>query len=154
MRYMYPAIFTENELDGYSVQFVDFENGYTCGDDMEDAVAMAAEVLWLLIDDYLQLDKPLPKPTYPIEHEGLTGRSIGRRRYRAGVLTTNDGGAPARRERCPRAPDDLLGPAAAKKQGRDNYVYLSSVKERLNNPPKPGRPRKSDRLESVAETAS
>ena len=68
MRYMYPAIFTENELDGYSVQFVDFENGYTCGDDMEDAVAMAAEVLWLLIDDYLQLDKPLPKPTYPIEH--------------------------------------------------------------------------------------
>ena len=61
MRYMYPAIFTENELDGYSVQFVDFENGYTCGDDMEDAVAMAAEVLWLLIDDYLQLDKPLPK---------------------------------------------------------------------------------------------
>ena len=69
MRYMYPAIFTENELDGYSVQFVDFENGYTCGDDMEDAVAMAAEVLWLLIDDYLQLDKPLPKPTYPIEHE-------------------------------------------------------------------------------------
>ena len=42
MRYMYPAIFTENELDGYSVQFVDFENGYTCGDDMEDAVAMAA----------------------------------------------------------------------------------------------------------------
>ena len=65
MRYMYPAIFTENELDGYSVQFVDFENGYTCGDDMEDAVAMAAEVLWLLIDDYLQLDKPLPKPTYP-----------------------------------------------------------------------------------------
>ena len=44
MRYMYPAIFTENELDGYSVQFVDFENGYTCGDDMEDAVAMAAGV--------------------------------------------------------------------------------------------------------------
>ena len=53
MRYMYPAIFTEDELDGYSVQFVDFENGYTCGDDMEDAVAMAADVLWLLIDDYL-----------------------------------------------------------------------------------------------------
>ena len=46
------------------------------------------------------------------------------------------------------------GQLTAKKQGRDNYVYLSSVKERLNNPPKPGRPRKSDRLESVAETAS
>ena len=132
MRYMYPAIFTENELDGYSVQFVDFENGYTCGDDMEDAVAMAAEVLWLLIDDYLQLDKPLPKPTYPIEHEGLLVALSVDVDTERGVLTT-------------KMAAHLLG---------DNYVYLSSVKERLNNPPKPGRPRKSDRLESVAETAS
>ena len=88
MRYMYPAIFTENELDGYSVQFVDFENGYTCGDDMEDAVAMAAEVLWLLIDDYLQLDKPLPKPTYPIEHEGLLVALSVDVDTERGVLTT------------------------------------------------------------------
>ena len=154
MRYMYPAIFTENELDGYSVQFVDFENGYTCGDDMEDAVAMAAEVLWLLIDDYLQLDKPLPKPTYPIEHEGLlvalsvdvdTERGVLTTKMAAHLLGVSD--ARVRQMIC-------SGQLAAKKQGRDNYVYLSSVKERLNNPPKPGRPRKSDRLESVAETAS
>ncbi len=32
---------TENELDGYSVQFVDFrERSTPAGDDMEDAVAM------------------------------------------------------------------------------------------------------------------
>ena len=154
MRYMYPAIFTENELDGYSVQFVDFENGYTCGDDMEDAVAMAAEVLWLLIDDYLQLDKPLPKPTYPIEHEGLlvaisvdvdTERGVLTTKMAAHLLGVSD--ARVRQMIC-------SGQLAAKKQGRDNYVYLSSVKERLNNPPKPGRPRKSDRIESVAEPAS
>lgn len=137
MRYMYPAIFTENELDGYSVQFVDFENGYTCGDDMEDAVAMAAEVLWLLIDDYLQLDKPLPKPTYPIEHEGLlvalsvdvdTERGVLTTKMAAHLLGVSD--ARVRQMIC-------SGQLAAKKQGRDNYVYLSSVKERLNNPPKP-----------------
>ena len=143
MRYMYPAIFTENELDGYSVQFVDFENGYTCGDDMEDAVAMAAEVLWLLIDDYLQLDKPLPKPTYPIDVD--TERGVLTTKMAAHLLGVSD--ARVRQMIC-------SGQLAAKKQGRDNYVYLSSVKERLNNPPKPGRPRKSDRLESVAETAS
>ena len=137
MRYMYPAIFTENELDGYSVQFVDFENGYTCGDDMEDAVAMAAEVLWLLIDDYLQLDKPLPKPTYPIEHEGLlvalsvdvdTERGVLTTKMAAHLLGVSD--ARVRQMIC-------SGQLAAKKQGRDNYVYLSSVKERLNNPPTP-----------------
>lgn len=153
MRYMYPAIFTENELDGYSVQFVDFENGYTCGDDMEDAVAMAAEVLWLLIDDYLQLDKPLPKPTYPIEHEGLlvalsvdvdTERGVLTTKMAAHLLGVSD--ARVRQMIC-------SGQLAAKKQGRDNYVYLSSVKERLNNPPKPGRPRKGDRTESAVGTA-
>ena len=129
MRYMYPAIFTENELDGYSVQFVDFENGYTCGE-------------------------PLPKPTYPIEHEGLlvalsvdvdTERGVLTTKMAAHLLGVSD--ARVRQMIC-------SGQLAAKKQGRDNYVYLSSVKERLNNPPKPGRPRKSDRLESVAETAS
>lgn len=149
MRYMYPAIFTENELDGYNVQFVDFENGYTCGDDMEDAVAMAAEVLWLLVDDYLQLDKPLPKPTYPPDHEGLlvvvsadvdTERGMLTTRMAASMLGVSDS-----RVR------QMIGSGqlAAKKQGRDNYVYLWSVKERLRNPPKPGRPQKSASDKSV-----
>lgn len=143
MRYVYPAVLTENELDGYNVQFVDFENGYTCGDDIDDAVAMAAEVLWLLIDDYLQLDKPLPKPTYPQDHEGLlvavsvdvdTERGMLTTRMAASMLGVSD----ARVRQMVGS-----GQLASKKQGRDNYVYLWSVKERLGNPPKPGRPRKS-----------
>lgn len=149
MRYMYPAVFTENELGGYSVCFVDFEGGYTDGDDMEDAVAMAAEVLWLLVDDYLQLDKPLPKPTYPPDHEGLlvvvsadvdTERGMLTTRMAASMLGVSDG-----RVR------QMIGSGklAAKKQGRDNYVYLWSVKERLRNPPKPGRPRKGASDKSV-----
>lgn len=149
MRYVYPAVFTENELDGYNVQFVDFENGYTCGDDMEDAVAMAAEVLWLLVDDYLQLNKPLPKPTYPSEHEGLlvaisvdvdTERGMLTTRMAASMLGVSD--ARVRQMIC-------SGQLAAKKQGRDNYVYLWSVRERLDNPPKPGRPKKSASDEPV-----
>lgn len=149
MRYVYPAIFTENELGGYNVQFVDFENGYTCGDDMEDAVAMASEVMWLLIDDYLQLDKPLPKPTYPQEHEGLlvavsvdvdTERGMLTTRMAASLLGVSD--ARVRQMVC-------SGQLASKKIGRDNYVYLWSVKERLNNPPKPGRPKKSSSGKSV-----
>ena len=141
MRYMYPAIFTENELDGYSVQFVDFENGYTCGDDMEDAVAMAAEVLWLLIDDYLQLDKPLPKPTYPIEHEGLLVALSVDVDTERGVLTT-------------KMAAHLLGVSDARVRQMICSGQLAAKKPGRTTPPKPARPRKSDRLESVAETAS
>lgn len=149
MRYVYPAVFTENELDGYNVQFVDFESGCTCGDDMEDAVAMASEVLWLLIDDCLQLDKPLPKPTYPQEHEGLLVAISVDVDVERGLLTTKKaasmlGVSDARVRQMVRS-----GQLAAKKQGRDNYVYLWSVKERLNNPPKPGRPQKSASEKSV-----
>lgn len=142
MRYVYPAIFTENELDGYNVQFVDFENGCTCGDDMDDAAAMAAEVLWLLLDDYLQLDKPLPKPTYPEKHEGLlvaisvdvsTERGLLTTKMAACELGVSD--ARVRQMVC-------SGQLASKKIGRDNYVYLWSVRERQANPPKPGRPKK------------
>lgn len=149
MYYVYPALFTENELDGYSVQFVDFDNGYTCGDDMEDAAKMASEVLWLLIDDYLQLDKPLPKPTYPEEHEGRlvaisvdvdTERGLLTTRMAASMLGVSD--ARVRQMVC-------SGQLASKKCGRDNYVYLWSVKERLDNPPKPGRPKKSASDKSV-----
>ena len=142
MRYVYPAVFTENELGGYSVYFVDFEGGYTDGDDMEDAIAMAAEVLWLLIDGRIQLDEPLPKPTYPEEHEGQlvaisvdvdTERGMLTTRKAAALLGVSD--ARVRQMVC-------SGQLASKKIGRDNYVYLWSIRERQANPPKPGRPKK------------
>ncbi|MEG0015212.1 MAG: type II toxin-antitoxin system HicB family antitoxin [Gordonibacter sp.] len=141
MYYVYPALFTEDVSGGYNVQFVDFENGYTCGDDIADAAVMASEVLWLLIDDYLQLDKPLPKPTYAKPDEGMlvaisievdTERGMLTTRMAAGML-----GVSTARVR------QMIGTGqlAAKKKGRDNYVYLWSVKERLANPRSAGRPR-------------
>ena len=116
MRYMYPAVFTENELGGYSVCFVDFDNGYTCGDDMEDAVAMASEVLWLLIDDCLQLDKPLPKPTYPPDHEGLLVVVSADVDTERGMLTTRMAASMLGVESdTSSAPDDRLSKLASKK---------------------------------------
>lgn len=81
------------------MQFIDFDNGYTCGDDMEDAAKMAASML-----------------------------GVSDARVRQMVCS---------------------GQLASKKRGRDNYVYLWSVKERLDNPPKPGRPKKSASDKSV-----
>ena len=70
MRYTYPALIVKDEWVGYCTYLNDFDI-VTQGDDVQDAIEMGADALWLMIDDYLQLDKPLPKPTYPEEHEGL-----------------------------------------------------------------------------------
>ena len=47
-KYVYPAIF-EPEDGMYNVSFPDLPGCYTCGDDLTDAMAMAADVLsgWL-----------------------------------------------------------------------------------------------------------
>ena len=142
MRYTYPALIIEDELGGYCTYLNDFDT-VTEGEDVQEAVEMGADALWLMIDDYLQLDKPLPKPLYPKEYDGLlvaisvdvdTERGLLTTRMAAILLGVSD--ARVRQMVC-------SGQLAAKKRGRDNYVYLWSVKERLANPPKPGRPKKA-----------
>ena len=64
MRFTYPAVFLKNELGGFSVFFPDFEETQTDGDDLNDAVDMAAEVLELVIGFYFESGKELPAPTY------------------------------------------------------------------------------------------
>lgn len=62
MRYVYPAIFTEEEK-GYSVYFPDLEGCYTCGDDLKDALTMAEDVLAFTLYDYEIENKELPSPS-------------------------------------------------------------------------------------------
>ncbi|MCI7328072.1 MAG: type II toxin-antitoxin system HicB family antitoxin [Clostridiales bacterium] len=62
MRYSYPAIFTKEEK-GYSVIFPDLEGCYTCGDDMNDALYMASDVLAFTLFDYEKTGKPIPAPS-------------------------------------------------------------------------------------------
>lgn len=141
MRYVYPAVFTENELGGYSVQFADFPNGYTDGSDMDDAADMAAEVLWLLIDEHLKQGRPLPKPTYDVPGEGRlvavsvdvdAGTALVSTRAAAEML-----GVSSARVR------QMIGSGqlAAKKRGRDNYVYVWSINDRLAASRPAGRPK-------------
>ena len=70
MRYTYPVLVIEDELGGYCTYLNDFDQ-VTEGEDIAEAIEMGADALWLMIDDDLQLDTPLPKPTYPEEHKGL-----------------------------------------------------------------------------------
>ena len=48
-KYVYPAIFTKEKNNAYSVDFPDVENCYTCGDSLVDAMEMASDVLAMML---------------------------------------------------------------------------------------------------------
>lgn len=62
MKYVYPAVFTP-ENGGYSVYFPDLEGCYTSGDDLQDAIYMAEDVLSFTLFDYEKEAKEVPEPS-------------------------------------------------------------------------------------------
>ena len=62
-KYVYPAIFTEEENGLYSVFFPDLEGCYTSGDDLKDAFAMAEDVLAFTLYDYESSGEDIPEPS-------------------------------------------------------------------------------------------
>ena len=142
MRYTYPALFEPNELGGHNVQFLDFEEGATCGDTFEESVDMAAEVLELLVDAYLQDDKALPEISDPTGLNGLIAMVSVEVDIAAYAVSTQEAAdmldVTSGRVRQMLGTGQLRG----KKRGRDNYVYVSSIAERLKAPRNAGRPKK------------
>src|ERR1700683_5329059 len=62
--YQYPARLERDRGSGsYTVTFPDFDWGVTQGDDLDDAMEMAQDVLKILLEDCIQQRKPLPKPS-------------------------------------------------------------------------------------------
>jgi antitoxin HicB len=62
--YHYPARFRRNRPSGtYTVTFPDFDWGVTQGDDLDDAMEMAKDVLEILLNDCIERRQPLPKPS-------------------------------------------------------------------------------------------
>ena len=74
-KYVYPAIFTPEEEGGYSVYFPDLEGCYTCGDDLQDAIIMAEDVLAFYLYDEEKEGKEIPAPT-DIEDIKLSGKEF------------------------------------------------------------------------------
>ncbi|MEE1032546.1 MAG: type II toxin-antitoxin system HicB family antitoxin [Ruminococcus sp.] len=59
-KYVYPAVFTPEDT-GYSVFFPDLDGCYTCGDDLQDAIMMAEDVLAYVLYDMEKEGKEVPK---------------------------------------------------------------------------------------------
>lgn len=62
-KYVYPAVFTQEDNGQYSVVFRDLEGCYTCGDSMEQAMEMAEDVLALVLYGYEAEGKAIPRPS-------------------------------------------------------------------------------------------
>lgn len=65
----YPAVFHIAEEGGFWVSFPDFPEGFTQGESMEEAYAMAVDVLGLCISDLEEAKEALPAPSLPTEVE-------------------------------------------------------------------------------------
>lgn len=145
MRYTYPAILEENELGGYDVWFPDFEECYTQGDDVEDAIDMAAEAMELVIESYIDSGRELPTPSFDasVPASGMLVAVSTAVDTESKLVSSHD--AAKMLDVSDARVRQLIGSGrlASKKQGRDNYVYLWSIRERMNEPRKVGRPRKT-----------
>ncbi len=61
MKYVYPAVFEEAEEGGYNVSVPDIPGTFTCGDDMADAIFMAEDAIAMMLADYEDSGRPVPK---------------------------------------------------------------------------------------------
>ncbi len=63
-KYIYPAIF-EKEGEQYSITFPDIENCFTQGEDLQDGVENAEDVLCLMLYHMEQNGENIPAPSDP-----------------------------------------------------------------------------------------
>lgn len=61
-KYVFPAIF-QKENDCYLVNFPDIKNCFTDGENIADALDMAADVLCLMLCNMEEKGEPIPSPT-------------------------------------------------------------------------------------------
>ena len=65
-KYIYPAIFTKEDEGGYSIKFPDLEGCYTQGEDIQDGLEMANDVLCFTLYDLEEEKKEIPVPSDPL----------------------------------------------------------------------------------------
>ena len=62
MRYAYPCVLTPEKGGGYSVSFPDVPEALTCGDDRDEALAMAEDALAVGLGAYMRCGEDIPVP--------------------------------------------------------------------------------------------
>ena len=65
-KYAYPAIFTQEDNGMYSIKFPDFEACFTQGDNLQDGLEMANDVLCLTLYDQEESNGEIPASSNPL----------------------------------------------------------------------------------------
>ena len=65
-KYAYPAIFTQEDNGMYSINFPDFESCFTQGDNLQDGLEMANDVLCLTLYDLEESNGEIPASSNPL----------------------------------------------------------------------------------------
>ena len=65
MKYAYPAVFTKEEDNTYSVAFPDIDGCCTSGETLPDAIEMAEDALSLMLYDMEEEGTAIPTPSDP-----------------------------------------------------------------------------------------
>ena len=128
--YVYPAVFTPENKGMDSIRFPDIENCATCGDDLEDGMVMAEDVLALMIyTNYEEtgLQAPVPSPLDKItlaKGEFVTYVACDTTRYRRKFSSK----AVKKTLSIP----EWLNDAAVKEHINFSQVLQDALKEKLN----------------------
>lgn len=148
MRFTYEGVFISRKDGGFDAEFPDIAGCSTFGDDLDDAIESAADVLESFLALALSEGVELPHPTLhhplPLEKKGFC--------VLVSVEVDPDSAVPVRTTA---EAAEMLGVSTGRirqmirtgilerrKEGRDNLVTLASIEERLDSPRAAGRPRK------------
>ena len=66
-KYVYPAIFTKENNNSFSIVFPDFESCYTSGDNVQDGLTMANDVLCLTLYELETNGADIPAASDPLK---------------------------------------------------------------------------------------
>ena len=64
-KYVFPAVFTKEDNDAYSVDFPDVKNCFTGGEDLAGAIEAAEDVLATMLTFYEDERRDIPDPSSP-----------------------------------------------------------------------------------------
>jgi antitoxin HicB len=59
----YPAVYEPQEPSGFFVRFIDLPEAVTQGEDLDACAFMGAEVLSLVLEEYVESGRDIPAPT-------------------------------------------------------------------------------------------
>ncbi len=64
----YPAVFEPQEPSGFFVRFIDLPEAITQGESADECAFNGAEVLSLILEEYVEAGRPIPPPTQGLEN--------------------------------------------------------------------------------------